>query len=209
VDGKLFAALSDLRLSIANEQGVPAFVIFHNSTLTDLCMKRPGSPEELLRVSGVGRVKADRYGARFLAAIAEHRRGAAGAPGDAGNSPAGRKDDSASPEENIYQKFDPSEIEVSDEPVTVSLLADRINVALMQSGREKTFGRKINDWLVSEGRLAAVQKGGRNQKTPTEAGAAMGIITEMRTIRGVSVEVNLFTRAAQEWVINKMYADMV
>ena len=71
IDQNLLAALKDLRLTIAREQNLPAFVIFHDSTLADMCAKKPRNLDELLGVSGVGEVKAARYGERFLEAIAD------------------------------------------------------------------------------------------------------------------------------------------
>ena len=75
VDNKLFATLRELRLAIAKEQNVPAFVIFPDSTLIDMCMKVPTTDEEFLNVSGVGKVKLERYGEKFLKAIAGFMRG--------------------------------------------------------------------------------------------------------------------------------------
>jgi ATP-dependent DNA helicase RecQ len=71
LDRRLFAVLRDIRLAIANEQNLPAFVIFHDSTLTDMCIKLPTTLEALLAVSGVGQIKAERYGKRFLDAITD------------------------------------------------------------------------------------------------------------------------------------------
>ncbi|MDR2580173.1 MAG: DNA helicase RecQ [Fibromonadaceae bacterium] len=71
IDGKLFTALRELRLAIASEQNVPAFVIFPDSALIDMCAKLPATNEEFLKVSGVGQVKLERYGERFLKVIAE------------------------------------------------------------------------------------------------------------------------------------------
>jgi len=71
IDKRLFAVLRDIRLSIAQEQNLPAFVIFHDSTLTDMCIKLPTTQDMLLSVSGVGQVKAERYGKRFLDAISD------------------------------------------------------------------------------------------------------------------------------------------
>ena len=45
---------------------MPAYVIFSNATLTDMAAKAPRTEAELLEVSGVGQVKADRYGRQFL-----------------------------------------------------------------------------------------------------------------------------------------------
>ena len=73
VDDALFAVLRNVRKAIAEEQGIPAFVVFHDSTLSDMCLKRPTTVEALLNVSGVGRVKAERYGKRFVDAILDFR----------------------------------------------------------------------------------------------------------------------------------------
>jgi len=75
VDSQLFAALRDVRRAIAEEQKMPAFVIFHDSTLADMCIKRPTTMKEFLSVSGVGQVKAERYGKRFLDVISGSLKG--------------------------------------------------------------------------------------------------------------------------------------
>ena len=59
---------------VAQEQHVPAYIVFSNATLLDMAAKRPGSMEELLEVSGVGHVKAERYGAAFLTEIKQYER---------------------------------------------------------------------------------------------------------------------------------------
>jgi len=71
-DMALFEKLKDLRLKLANEQKVPAFVILHDSTLTDMCIKLPKTIDDLMKVSGIGSVKAQKFGDRFLRVIAEH-----------------------------------------------------------------------------------------------------------------------------------------
>ncbi len=66
VDAELYAALKALRRTLADKKGVPAYVIFSDATLADMCKKRPRDAEELLEVSGVGRAKRDLYGESFL-----------------------------------------------------------------------------------------------------------------------------------------------
>ena len=73
-DGPLLAALKAVRFRVAQEQHVPAYIVFSNATLLDMAAKRPGSMEELLEVSGVGHVKAERYGAAFLNEIKQYER---------------------------------------------------------------------------------------------------------------------------------------
>ncbi len=74
-DSGLLAALKALRFRLAQEAGVPAYVVFSNATLTDMAALRPLNMEEFLQVSGVGRVKAERYGGTFLKAIRDWRAG--------------------------------------------------------------------------------------------------------------------------------------
>ena len=73
-DDPLLAALKAVRFRVAQEQHVPAYIVFSNATLLDMAAKRPGSMEELLEVSGVGHVKAERYGAAFLNEIKQYER---------------------------------------------------------------------------------------------------------------------------------------
>jgi len=70
-DNDLFTALKQLRHEIAKKQEVPAFVIFHDSTLMDMCAKKPTSIYEFLDVNGVGSVKAEKYGDEFISVIKE------------------------------------------------------------------------------------------------------------------------------------------
>lgn len=69
----LAAALRSLRKRLAEEARVPPYVIFSDRTLLDLVAKRPASPEGLLEVFGLGRVKVERYGAAILGALGLYR----------------------------------------------------------------------------------------------------------------------------------------
>ena len=69
IDGALFEKLRSVRLEIAKEQKVPAFIIFSDATLEDMCKKQPKTKEAFLDVSGVGQTKLLRYGDRFIKAI--------------------------------------------------------------------------------------------------------------------------------------------
>ena len=69
-DKDLFATLKALRMSIAKENGVPPYVVFHDKTLIDMAAKRPSDLEAIGQVHGVGQSKLDKYGTAFLEAIA-------------------------------------------------------------------------------------------------------------------------------------------
>ena len=65
-DSRLLLELKELRAQLAKKEKVPAYVIFTNATLEDMAAKLPQTMEALLTVSGVGSVKAQRYGKPFL-----------------------------------------------------------------------------------------------------------------------------------------------
>ena len=68
-DPELFARLKKLRAALAAKASVPAYVVFTDATLRDMCAKMPADEQELLQVSGVGERKAHRYGKAFLEEI--------------------------------------------------------------------------------------------------------------------------------------------
>jgi ATP-dependent DNA helicase RecQ len=74
----VFEALREWRTSLAKEQGVPPYVIFHNATLQEIATVRPGSMEELGRIGGLGEKKLATYGEGVLGVLAGL--GAAAAP---------------------------------------------------------------------------------------------------------------------------------
>jgi ATP-dependent DNA helicase RecQ len=71
-DAQLFAALKAVRLSLAKEQNLPPYVIFHDKTLREMAVLKPASPEALLAIPGVGERKLQRYGTAFLETITGH-----------------------------------------------------------------------------------------------------------------------------------------
>ncbi len=72
VDENLFQALRAWRAEVAREHGVPAFVVFHDSTLESIAAIRPDSLGALRGVSGVGDAKLQRYGEQILGVISAH-----------------------------------------------------------------------------------------------------------------------------------------
>ena len=65
----VFDRLRAWRAAAAKEQGVPAYVIFHDSTLREIATKMPSTLAELSTVSGVGETKLARYGQQVLDAL--------------------------------------------------------------------------------------------------------------------------------------------
>ena len=71
-DQALWDALRALRSSLAEQAGVPPYVIFHDASLMDMIKLRPKSLADMGRVSGVGEQKLMRYGKQFLSEIEQH-----------------------------------------------------------------------------------------------------------------------------------------
>ncbi len=190
VDKTLLGMLKALRMEIAKEQRVPPFVIFTESTLTDMCMKMPITEEAMLEVSGVGQVKLDKYGLRFLKAIKEY---------------AGEAQRTSEDEKPVQDNaIDPENIEKSDEPISVSQIADRINCELIQKGYKKITAAKINDWLLRSELLQIFNRDGQSFKIATEKGHELGILTQDRIIRNAPVKVNVYNLQAQNFIIRQL-----
>jgi ATP-dependent DNA helicase RecQ len=75
-DAELADYLRQWRRDIAREKKVPAFVVLHDSTLEELCRRRPATVAELMLVSGIGERKAEMYGAGLLRALRDFAAGA-------------------------------------------------------------------------------------------------------------------------------------
>ncbi len=70
-DDPLWQALKAKRLELAKEQGVPPYVIFHDSTLLEILNRRPQTLDQLGEITGVGQAKLVRYGDEFLRVVEE------------------------------------------------------------------------------------------------------------------------------------------
>ncbi len=83
----IWQALRNLRLELAQTQGVPAYVIFHDATLIEMAVKRPRDKQQLALISGVGDHKLERYGDAFLSLLNSNLEGAQNRSTDAVDLP--------------------------------------------------------------------------------------------------------------------------
>ncbi len=72
---ELFEELRALRKKLAASLGVPPYVVFSDAVLWSLCARLPKNHNELLEISGIGTMKAERYGRKFLAVINKYMNG--------------------------------------------------------------------------------------------------------------------------------------
>lgn len=163
----LLTRLKALRYEIARQAGVPAYIIFNDSTLLEMSAAMPREPAALLNVSGVGKAKADRYGERFLSCIAKFLEEAEA------SVPA--------PEVSVASEDALSSFAVTEEAVTASMLADRLNMILLKTGEKKITAKTVNDWLAEQGLLDSAETApGRHMRIVTAAGQTVGIRAERR-----------------------------
>jgi ATP-dependent DNA helicase RecQ len=71
-DLALFDALRSTRKQIADEAGVPPFVVFSDATLAEMARSKPTHSREMLQVSGVGEHKLSKYGKAFMDVISAY-----------------------------------------------------------------------------------------------------------------------------------------
>jgi ATP-dependent DNA helicase RecQ len=79
-DPELREYLREWRRAAAKQQGVPAYIVMHDTSLDELCRKRPASINQLLHVSGFGERKSEMYGQQIFDAFKRFRDGARAAP---------------------------------------------------------------------------------------------------------------------------------
>ena len=72
LDPELWEALRECRRKLAEEQGVPPYVIFHNATLEEMCRVQPQTLADFGDINGVGERKLEKYGPFFVAVIRQH-----------------------------------------------------------------------------------------------------------------------------------------
>lgn len=71
-NSELFDVLKVVRTYFAMKRGVPAYIIFSDATLADMCKVMPTTPKEFLRVKGVTGIKLEKYGEAFMRVIKEY-----------------------------------------------------------------------------------------------------------------------------------------
>ncbi len=70
----LWEELRSLRGQIARQNSLPAYVVFHDSTLKEIARRLPDSLEEMGSISGIGQKKLYMYGEQFLEVIAQYKK---------------------------------------------------------------------------------------------------------------------------------------
>ena len=100
----LYETLRTLRGEIAQREKMPAYVVFTNATLADMAARKPVTPDEFLKVSGVGASKAEKYGDIFTECIKKFL--------------AGNNNDENSEDKSCKKSEEPHKIAISESPMS-------------------------------------------------------------------------------------------
>ena len=92
--------------------------------------------------------------------------------------------------------------------MSVNVIAGRINSVLLELGMDRITGRRINEWLVSDGYLTIEPGSGKNFKVPTDLGAELGVICDERVIRGENVKISLYQPEAQKYIVSRAATEL-
>ncbi|MDR1734431.1 MAG: DNA helicase RecQ [Oscillospiraceae bacterium] len=183
---ELFQVLRGVRAQLAQENRIPAFMIFADATLIDMCAVQPQTPQEMLNVSGVGEVKAQRFGAPFLEAIASFLRGdsaLAALPG----TPTSAAEAMAPPvptNGNLQSQLAAAEaaLSLSEEPAYLGETVARFSELLTSVGcLQPISGQKIGNRLFKLGYLEKSADPNISGRCATAGGKAAGLETSLYT----------------------------
>lgn len=191
VNNELLLKLKDLRLKLAQEKSVPAFVIFSDASLMDMCSKLPANETEFLEVSGVGRRKLEAYGKAFLEVINGTDSGIEAVHTE---EPVGTLSEVC--------KFIAEKIELSEEPIPISMFADKINVLLMEKNYKKIPAQKYADYLLKQGYLELETTNGKNSRIASSKGMDIGISTILKVRSYDSFKQNFYNKPAQAFLVD-------
>ena len=208
VDRELFAALKALRRTVADEQGVPAYLVFTDAALIDMCRKHPTTHEEFLDVSGVGQTKLAMYGDLFLPLIANYP--APETPYEsetvartAGKRRARKRPFSITAEELACFEADP-------DPIPIKWLVGRISL-LAEGVRKREMRRfkyaKILQWLIDIDLVEWREwDDGAMHRLPTARGEQMGLAVAIVEKKQRSYPTVSFSKEAQHFVVDNFDA---
>ncbi|KKB37151.1 DNA helicase RecQ [Bacillus thermotolerans] len=166
-DDPLFEELRGLRKQLAEQAGVPPFVIFSDQTLKDMCIKLPQSEEEFLAVSGVGASKLEKYGEPFMAAVSafcEKHPEREKASGVSRNVRGTRKRDSHLDTYELYKQQLSIEEIAKERGITSSTVENHL-LRCMEEGMEVALSGWIPEpyWPLID---QAIQEAGREKLKP-------------------------------------------
>lgn len=205
-DKELFERLRKVRADIAAKISMPAYIIFTDSTLRDMCIKLPKNESQLLNVSGVGKAKLERYGRFFTAEIAKYLK----ENPDAENKsliPTEYAEGADGGEEGLLKIVSANSEKLSavDEELSLTQLSDRMLTQIGITGNSRVMGKAVKSWLINENYLSEVVIKGRKHTKTTILSAEAGIYeAEKVSSLGNAYTTVLYPKAAQDFIFENI-----
>ncbi len=204
----LFEALRQVRTNLAKSEGMPPYIIFSDKTMTDMCVKLPYNKEEMLKVTGVGENKFEKYGQYFIDAIQKFTQGKKEKlyyqqvqEGEAQNKSVlikKRKTDFCLTEE-MKREFKP------EGSITISQFVEQLNMLRDENQMKRLAATHLTSRLKDEDYIKDQFSTlfGRNMVTVTQKGLDQGISVSKRfSEKGNEYEVLLYSEEAQVMLLS-------
>ncbi len=206
---ELFDRLRALRTEIAREESMPPYIIFSDKTLIDMCVRAPLSKSEMMKVTGVGENKYERYGERFLHAVFEYTGGVREKFyfGETEKFTETSKDYAAVPAKIKKSEFILTAAQAADFPYKekylVTEIAEKLNDLRDAQTVKKTSGAEIFRRMQAEKYADEQRQDGRWQKRISEKGLKAGLFLGMRMSRnGMEYEDIYYNKEAQKMIVD-------
>ncbi len=211
---ELFERLRALRTEIAREESMPPYIIFSDKTLVDMCVRVPMEKSEMMKVTGVGENKYERYGERFLEAVLDYTKGvreklyfgdAGEIAGDSlsGNGMAelkGRKAD-------FYLTAEQAGLFPYEEKYLAAEIAEKLNALRDIQTVKKTSGAEIFRRMQAGEYAGETFSDGKWTKHVSDKGREAGLFIGMRMSRkGTEYEDIYYNRKAQRMIVGMFTA---
>ena len=205
-DIRLFRQLKAMRAQLAAEAKMPAYIIFGDNTLRDLCVKQPADMEALLECSGIGRAKQQRYGKRILEEIRKYREELPEGSDPSQPITAAKIEPKALKGSDMLSKlirYNSGKLTAVDEELTLGQVADRILECLSVSADKRRIQKEIEGWLVQNGYLTPAKDGLPPDTTILSDEAGIQKVRRISKL-GSDYAVIIYPRAAQEFIFENI-----
>ncbi len=206
---ELFDKLKVLRTSLAREEGIPPYIVFSDKTLVDMCAKTPKDLQEMLQVSGVGEMKLEKYGQRFVDEILRYLNTnpevviSIRDNDDMAKEDSSKKKKNKTPKQEFYLNPEDAENFEYQDYRYVSEIKDEFNRIGTVEDVKKATNVKILEFLQNKGYIEERQINGFNLRVQTDLGLQKGIMTEEKKSQaGNAYSVLKYPRIIQKEIVD-------
>lgn len=201
-DRELFNRLREVRAEIAKSISMPAYIVLTDASLRDMCIKKPTTSEEMLKISGVGKTKQERYGRFFIAAIKKYISEHPDESENMLNFQSGV--DSKSGLLDIISA-NAGKLESTDEELSLTQVCDEILTQIGIAADQKIIKDAVKSWLINENYLSEEKNKGQTFLHSTILSEEAGI-EEVQKISSINKPYTaiVFPKNAQDFIYSNL-----